>query len=415
MEQRGFPDDCLLQPRYAESFRCLGGDCEDTCCKGWGILIDKATYKKYRATPALRPLVSRHMKLEPHSSNNFKHARIKFKADGTCPFLTPEQWCGIQKEYGSGFLSTVCARYPRAFNQFDGSPQTALYLSCPEAARQVLLSPQLLPDPGPTRYREFISTDPGLAWLVNSEPPARQLRRFALQLLTDRSYPLWQRLFLLGTVCRRVHEFGSSQLAQVPQLLRHYAEIIVQGSLCPELNCIPVRPEQQLDMALGLIRRRFELEQPKDGFAHSVAEFLQTINYSPERPLHEPAARYQQGFAQHYQLFAKLYPNFLENYLINYAFRTRFPFADTVDKEEPEIEPNCSYALMAIHYRLLHSLLIGAAARMGEAFSADDAIQVTKAFSKEIEHNPVFLDGLKASIRSGQAFDTDTLAILLRN
>lgn len=411
-----FPDDRLLQPSYAENFRCLGGDCEDTCCQGWGIFIDKATYKRYRATPALRPLVSRHIELEPHSSNNLKHARIKFKPDGTCPFLTPDKWCGIQKEYGSGFLGTVCARYPRAFNQFDSSPQVALYLSCPEAARQVLLSPQLLPDPGPARYQEFTSDDPTVVWRVNSEPPALQLRRFALQLLTDRSYPLWQRLFLLGIVCRRVHELGASHRPmEVRRLLHDYAAIVVQGSLRSELEGIRARPEPQLEMVLRLIHRRFEIQQPTDGFAHSVAEFLQAINFSPEQPLHQSAAQYHKAFAQHYEPFARLHPNFLENYLVNYIFRTRFPFADTVDKTEPEIEPWCSYALVAFHYRFLHSLLIGAAARQGEAFSAGDAIKVSQAFAKEIEHNATFLEDLKVSIRSGEPLDANALALLLRN
>ena len=28
-------------------FKCIGGECEDTCCAGWSVSIDKKTYKKY--------------------------------------------------------------------------------------------------------------------------------------------------------------------------------------------------------------------------------------------------------------------------------------------------------------------------------------------------------------------------------
>ena len=34
-------------PRYFEEFKCIGGKCEDSCCIGWNIDIDKITFKKY--------------------------------------------------------------------------------------------------------------------------------------------------------------------------------------------------------------------------------------------------------------------------------------------------------------------------------------------------------------------------------
>ena len=43
--------DRSLQPDYADEFRCLGAECEENCCQGWGVYVDKGTYTKYRATP----------------------------------------------------------------------------------------------------------------------------------------------------------------------------------------------------------------------------------------------------------------------------------------------------------------------------------------------------------------------------
>jgi len=40
------------QPTYAGLFRCIGPVCEDTCCGGWDIPVDKITYQKYRTFPA---------------------------------------------------------------------------------------------------------------------------------------------------------------------------------------------------------------------------------------------------------------------------------------------------------------------------------------------------------------------------
>lgn len=37
----------VLKPTYLDKFKCIGIKCEDNCCQGWSIDIDKKTYKKY--------------------------------------------------------------------------------------------------------------------------------------------------------------------------------------------------------------------------------------------------------------------------------------------------------------------------------------------------------------------------------
>lgn len=35
-------------PHYYNHFKCIASECPDTCCAGWGIMIDRASLKKYR-------------------------------------------------------------------------------------------------------------------------------------------------------------------------------------------------------------------------------------------------------------------------------------------------------------------------------------------------------------------------------
>ena len=35
-------------PHYYKEFRCIAGDCGDTCCAGWQIMIDDKSLEKYR-------------------------------------------------------------------------------------------------------------------------------------------------------------------------------------------------------------------------------------------------------------------------------------------------------------------------------------------------------------------------------
>ena len=409
------PND-LLQPHYAEDFHCIGADCEESCCQGWGMYVDKATYKKYRASPDPRRAAAEHIELIPGERDNFRYARMKFTAENRCPFLAADKLCSIQKQHGAEFLPKTCSRYPRALVRFDGGMQKALYLSCPEAARLVLMSPQLLPPAGAPRYQQF-----RLEQAQNSIPPGscallRPLRSFALDLLQDRAYPLWQRLFLLGTVCRRVHELTAAQpAAQIPPLLIQYATIAREGSLRPHLDGIPARPGLQLDLVLKLIQRRYQSDQPEQAFVTRVGDLLQAIAHSPETPGADPAARYHQAYLRYFEPFEQANPRFMENYLLNYIFRTGFPFINIIDPGQRRIDPLISYLLLALHYRLLHSLLIGAAARYGQAFSIDHAVQLVPAFARGVEHNLKFAEELMSLARSPELQTSDGLAVLLRN
>ena len=35
-------------PDYYKEFSCVAGECEDTCCAGWQIVIDEKSKKKYK-------------------------------------------------------------------------------------------------------------------------------------------------------------------------------------------------------------------------------------------------------------------------------------------------------------------------------------------------------------------------------
>ena len=35
-------------PSYFDDFKCIAQKCEDTCCAGWGIVIDEITNERYK-------------------------------------------------------------------------------------------------------------------------------------------------------------------------------------------------------------------------------------------------------------------------------------------------------------------------------------------------------------------------------
>src|SRR5579859_5144861 len=126
------------EPRHFAPFRCLGAECEDTCCDGWAIAVDQPTYEKYQQC-ADSEWRSRFQQLVTINQNPTSHdyARIQLAAT-TCPFLS-EGLCSIHKGLGEAYLSVTCASFPRVWNAVDTVLEKSLDLGCPEAARRALL------------------------------------------------------------------------------------------------------------------------------------------------------------------------------------------------------------------------------------------------------------------------------------
>ena len=138
----------VRQPRHYESFHCLGADCEDTCCNGWRVMIDRHTYDLYQncSNPELKPSLTSLITINSSSTNDDDYASIT--PNGTeCPFLS-DGLCSVQQKLGEDYLSKLCATYPRVMNVVDGVLERSLEVSCPEAARLALL------DPNPMEFDE---------------------------------------------------------------------------------------------------------------------------------------------------------------------------------------------------------------------------------------------------------------------
>lgn len=86
----------VLRPNYFEKFRCIGGDCEETCCAGWKIDIDRKTYKTYMKCKdvKMRKILERNIKRNRKSKSDHNYASFKL-IDGKCVFLNKENLCDI--------------------------------------------------------------------------------------------------------------------------------------------------------------------------------------------------------------------------------------------------------------------------------------------------------------------------------
>lgn len=129
----------LVRPSFVTNFSCIGGECEDSCCYGWNIHIDKQSYKKTLAHTDLKILAKTALKKIKKSEQVW--AKAVLNDDGACGFLDENKLCQIHAKAGEALLSHTCKTYPRVAHMKDGDRYESLSLSCPEAARVILLKP----------------------------------------------------------------------------------------------------------------------------------------------------------------------------------------------------------------------------------------------------------------------------------
>lgn len=397
-------------------FRCIGETCEDSCCKGWRVDIDKETYQKYRKIKGsnLANLLEKNVTRNRSNGSNTRYAKIKLDAEQSCPLLDEKGLCQIHTEYGEEYLSEVCKTYPRMINRVNGVWEQSLTVSCPQAARLVLLNKEKMSfdqtvesvDGVNMLKKDINADDMKLSGTINRY--FWELRVFSISLIQNRDYKIWERLVILGLFYNKLQELiDSKQIEIVPELIARYSIYIEQGAFKNELNNIPVEYAVQMKLIKEIADRRYLQGISNERYRQCFKEFLEGINYDNESKEEEIAIRYQEAYSTYYKPFMDENEYIWENYLVNYMFKNMFPIQDLRHVFE-------SYMVMIIHYAMIKMNLIGVAAYHKE-LTTEIVIKVVQSFAKTVEHNDTYVSEIKKLMVVNQMNSLGYMVILIKN
>ena len=124
----------LYAPTYYKEFKCIADRCEHSCCIGWEIDINENTLEKYKSLKNTYGAVIR----DNISLESVPHFHLT--AGDRCPHLDARGLCKIILEVGEDYLCDICREHPRFYN-FTSVAEVGLGMSCIEAARLILSSP----------------------------------------------------------------------------------------------------------------------------------------------------------------------------------------------------------------------------------------------------------------------------------
>lgn len=125
----------ITKPSYFDTFRCVAGRCPDSCCKEWDVQVDDNAAARYRALPGeLGDRLRTVLKDEDGET-------VMTIVDGRCPMWRADGLCEIQAQLGHEALCQTCREFPRLTHDYGDFRELGLELSCPEAARIILETP----------------------------------------------------------------------------------------------------------------------------------------------------------------------------------------------------------------------------------------------------------------------------------
>lgn len=411
-----------ISPLLGEKFRCISSECEDVCCGGWGVPIDRAAYEKLLTLPEdpLRTQILQGIELAPAGATATDgygpeaFARIRMNAENRCPMLSTEKLCQIHAHAGPDYLPSICESYPRIERNVGGIQEMPLSLSCPEAARVILQNPIELV------ARQSHDVLP--IWprpIVREEGPARYfwpIRNMVLELVLNRSYPLWERLYLIGILCHQLEAiFTDNPERDVSLALDHFDEIVSPGMLRLSVEVLPLDLQSQLDAVLRLAGVMLDKSILPQRFLDCLGKFAAGIGNRPDATLEMLTACFTAAHDRYFGPFMDRHPQVMENFLINTMVRNYFPFGREA-LNGGRVPPMArQFAILMAQFSLMKGLLIGVSGFHGEDFAMEHVIHTVQSASKHFDHHPEFPRLAFELLAQSNLHGLHGAAILLRN
>lgn len=375
----------VIGPSQVEDFKCIGAKCEDTCCAGWYIGVDEATLKKYKKVkdPAMKKRLDKELVTKNASEEHA--AKIKLK-NNRCAFLSKEGWCDIYTNLGENYLSETCTLFPRTFNEIGEYMEYSIALSCPEAARMILLNEAGFKlntlENAPKQYKVSAKIN------LNEKKPQKwqdylvAIRSVLIGLLQNKNKDFEARFSDVEDFLLKLDPLARKQsLKEIEALIKAYEALNkLQAALKHPFK--DKWQDKALELVLNLKALRAEKKWPSTFYEAYYNDLLKGLGLEASDDLKLASTNMQKGKAQYLDEFMVKYGYVLENYFSNYIFERLVPLDGETILE--------SLVKLEIYKNLIWAHLTGIG-NSQEALQPETVVSFIQAFSKVFDHNEIYM------------------------
>lgn len=389
-------------PAYYEEFRCIADRCEDTCCAGWEIDIDDASYAYYMSVEGefgerLRQSIRAY---ESDDEDVYEQHGFILREYRRCPFLDEHNLCELYRELGEEALCDVCTDTPRNYLEYGGARELSLSTGCAEAGR-LLFGREEPISFVETEIEDSLDFEESEEELLLAEQ-IRMARDRAITLLQNRKLPLLERVIHFLNYAEQVQKCLNEDAVMDIRSIDIETDKMEKRETLHNATTVENNPEHVFRLFLTRLRSFTEMDSINEEW-ESMLCLLQKRYVEPE----EGALRYwqeQQKLWQEIQRQERAYE--YEHLLVYYSFLCLARCVDDYDF--------LAKAKMAVtSFLMIRDMDCVWCAEHGGRYAKEDRIRMARIYAKEVEHSGENLEYLADEFLFEDAYTVENLCLAL--
>ena len=393
----------VLKPFYYDNFKCIGGECIDNCCSNnWRIDIDEKTYKKYRKMKGkIGKKINNSISRNRSNPNYLQYGKINLK-NNKCSLLSENGLCTIHGSLGEDYLCNTCRVYPREIMKYGEIYERNLSISCPEVARYIIKSK----DNFSFDLEDEKLSDLDKGYMINSKYNEKlynilwDTRSLAMEIIQFKEIEIWKRISFFKLLTDKVQNIiNEKQYDNYEEVLNSFREQVTNINVINSLDKISVIPDVKVKFIQSALQVRANNGLNNDKFTSLIIEYNELFDKNIDFKNNvENIIKIEEEF----NIYLKEQENIIENLLIYLIYKYFMKALHTKDL-------NAEVNNIILSYAMMKMLLLSRYNKNNKKLNNEDYVEVCYLFSREVEHNTIFLKNIYKDIKEA---GYDTLAYM---
>ena len=387
----------VLKPFYYDDFKCTANKCIDNCCSRWKIEIDEKTYKKYKKLKGeWGKKINSNISRKRSNPNYLQYGKINLK-NNKCSLLSEDGLCTIHGSLGEYYLCNTCRVYPRSINKYGDIYERNLSISCPEVARYIIKSKENFS----FNLEDEKLSDLDKDYIVNNKyNDLWDSRSLAMEIIQFKEIEIWKRISFFKMLTDKVQNIiNEKQYDNYEEVLNNFREQITSVNVINSLDKISLIPDVKIKFIQSALQVRANNGLNNDKFTSLIIEYNELFDKNSDFKNNvENIIEKEEEFNTH----LKEQENIIENLLIYLIYKY---FMNALYSKNLNAEVNN----IILSYAMIKMLLLSRYNKNDKELNENDFVEVFYLFSRNVEHNPVFLPNIYKDIKEA---GYDTLAYI---